>query len=178
MPARSRATGSSLVELLLTLGLLGVLIAAALPSFSGLIARERVVVGANRLIALLHAARERAIVRHVQTVVCPSADGVECRSDGDWSRGWIAFEDHDEDRAHDAGEAVFRAERDGDARLAIQSSVARPSVTYQSSGRSRGSNLTIRVCASGAGSTGATGRAVVVNNAGRARIAKIFDCPA
>lgn len=105
--------GFTLYELLMTLMLVGIILAAGLPAFSGTLARQRQAVEINALFHALHLARKESIMRRKVVSLCPSLDGSSCTPGKDWSAGWIMFENADRDSPPhvDAGEAVLQAHR-------------------------------------------------------------------
>lgn len=76
-----RARGFTLVELLVTVTVLALLAAVAVPSFQNLIRENQLTATANDLVASLLMARSEAVRRESEARV--SANG------GDWSTGWI-----------------------------------------------------------------------------------------
>lgn len=82
-----RAAGFTLVELLVTLTVLGVTLAIGLPSFKSLMARNRVTGETNEFVGGLNLARSEA-VRRTQPVALRSAD-----ASADFGTGWDAFTD-------------------------------------------------------------------------------------
>lgn len=81
----------TLLELLVTLAVIGVLAALAAPSFSVMVANNRSVSIAQDLASSMRLARSEAIKRGMRVSICASADGVNCA--GDWNNGWIVFPD-------------------------------------------------------------------------------------
>jgi len=73
--------GFTLIELLITLLIAAILVAIAIPNFSGLIQNNRIITQTNSLIADLNYARSESIKRG--TPVSISAE------DGEWANGWI-----------------------------------------------------------------------------------------
>jgi type IV fimbrial biogenesis protein FimT len=83
--------GFTLIELMITVAILGVLLALAVPSFQGTIARNNVASAASMLSASLSLARSEAVKRGASVTVCKSANASTCVTSGDWSQGWIMF---------------------------------------------------------------------------------------
>lgn len=86
-----RAQGFTLLELMVTLTIAGVLVAIGVPGLTTFIANNRMVSQVNTMVGTLNAARVEAIAQRRTVTVCGSADGVTC--DGTWSSNWIAFID-------------------------------------------------------------------------------------
>ncbi len=109
-PARRRVSGLSLTELLVTVGIVGVLAATALPAFGRFAGQSRVTVAANEFVFSLQTARSEAIKRIAPVVLCPSsdvaADDPVCSAAG-YESGWIVYVDANNNGAGDAGEPVL-----------------------------------------------------------------------
>lgn len=88
-----RTRGFTLYELLVTLALVAILAAMAMPSFSALAARARQTAEINALFHAFHQARKESIMRRRVVSLCPSADGESCGNTTDWSHGWLMFYD-------------------------------------------------------------------------------------
>lgn len=97
MQIRHRSRGYSLYELIMTLGLFAVIVSLGIPSFGAIVANHRVRVEVDKLFHAIHHARKESIVRRRVMTVCPTADGVTCDPDGDWSAGWMIFVNIDRD---------------------------------------------------------------------------------
>lgn len=78
-----RSGGFTLVEMMIVIGVLGILMAIALPNFSVWIAGERVRGAANDLYTGLMMARSEAMKRNVQVDVSRTSGALT-----DWSAGW------------------------------------------------------------------------------------------
>lgn len=102
-------SGFTLVELMVTLSVLAILAAVALPSFQDSIRLNRVSTENNELIAALNLARTEAIKTRSFAELCASADGTACGVD--WSQGWMVWSDINRNGALDAGTEVVRFER-------------------------------------------------------------------
>ncbi len=160
----TRPHGFNLIELMVALAVSTTLLISGVPAWQQLRLRSATAAAANALTASLSQARLAAIHSRQPTVLCPvTPESTACRSDGDWSAGWMLFTDPNLNNQLDQGESVLQRNEDVGS-LAILSGRSRPRVRYQPNGTSRGGNLTIRLCADGAAQS-----AIVVNNAGRPR---------
>jgi len=110
---RQKTRGFTLYELLLTLALVGIVLATGLPAFDNMLARHRQTIEINALFHALHLARKESIMRRKVVSLCPSEDGLSCTASTDWSAGWIMFENRDRDSPPrvDTGETVLRKHR-------------------------------------------------------------------
>lgn len=87
-----RSKGFTLVELMVTIAVVAILLAIALPSFRNVIQRNRVASASNDLLASVSYARTTAINRGQLVSMCPSTDGASCTSAGkDFESGWIVY---------------------------------------------------------------------------------------
>lgn len=87
---RSRtAEGFSLIELLFSITILTIILGLGIPSFQGLIERNRVTAATNELITALQLARSTAIRRNDVVSICPLLDADTCG--GSWNSGWMVF---------------------------------------------------------------------------------------
>ena len=163
---RTQPEGFTLTELMVCLAVAAILGATAMPAFTSMLERARVLDGFHALTASLMTARMTAISRRAPVTVCPSADGRWCRKDLVWDEGWLVYVDtqREEQPAH-AG-AILQHVSDPGRGLVIRSTVGRHRVRYQPGGWSGGSNVTLRVCI---GKTPRHAGDVVVNLAGRPR---------
>jgi type IV fimbrial biogenesis protein FimT len=79
-PSRRRPAGFTIIELMTTLVVLGVLITLAVPSFNDLILSSRVKGGASDIYGTLSLARSEAIKRNGTITITPVS--------GQWVNGW------------------------------------------------------------------------------------------
>lgn len=93
--ARAGGYGFTMVELLITMAVLAVVLALAVPSFQGIMNRNRLTASANELVSALQTARMEAVRRNKRVALCPSTDGGSCGG-SDWSR-ILVFVDADAD---------------------------------------------------------------------------------
>lgn len=97
MLIRKKQLGFSLIELMITILIAGILLTVGVPSFASLIANNRITSQANELVSGLNLARSEASTRGQRVTICSSVDGDSCAADTDWSTGWIVFNDSDGD---------------------------------------------------------------------------------
>lgn len=82
-------SGFTAVELMVTLAVVGILVALAVPALGDATLSSQLSASANRLAASATLARSEAIKRNASVVVCMSADGSSCASSGGWEQGWV-----------------------------------------------------------------------------------------
>jgi type IV fimbrial biogenesis protein FimT len=166
-PARHH--GFTLVESLITLSITSILLSTAVPSFNGFIAAKRISAEVSTLTQHLHLARSEAIKQGSRAVLCPTDNGDECLGSGDWNKGYMVFIDNNANRERDPDEQLIHQHSLKTDLLRVNAG-RRKTVSYQISGRAKGSNLTITFCDA---HDNAKPRAVVVSMSGRPRTADI-----
>jgi len=86
--------GFTLVELLITIVIIGVLLTVGIPALKTFMQGNQLVASTNELIAAFNVARSEAIKRNGSVTVCESTNGTTCSvGTGDWQDGWIVFVD-------------------------------------------------------------------------------------
>lgn len=86
-----RSHGFTMIELMVTLAVFGILLAVGVPSFNNFMVNARTSALTNDFTSAVNLARSEAVKRATQVTVCPSEDGTECS--GAWTDGWIAIVD-------------------------------------------------------------------------------------
>jgi type IV fimbrial biogenesis protein FimT len=89
--SHKNSAGLTLIELLITVAVLAILIAAGVPSFRELLKNTEITAQANELLTAIHFARSEALKRARPVSICRSSDGTTCGSD--WQDGWLVFVD-------------------------------------------------------------------------------------
>ncbi len=159
--------GFTLAEMLITLGIMGILTGAAVPAFNDVMSGSRVEATTGSLEDSLHLARSEAITRGAAITVAPVAGN-------DWSTGWNTFIDRNGNGAMETGEDLIQVREAQDnvsiaaALVATQGSATAPVVTYMADG-SAYTRSKLTVCVAG----DADGKVLEVSSVGRSRPAKV-----
>jgi type IV fimbrial biogenesis protein FimT len=101
--------GMTLLELMITLVVAGILLMIAIPSFVSLTQTNRVAAEINGLSAALQYARAEAVKEGLPVTVCVSSNGTSCAAASTpWQSGWIVFSDANGNQTVDPGDLVLR----------------------------------------------------------------------
>jgi type IV fimbrial biogenesis protein FimT len=86
-------SGFTLIELIVTMAIAGILTAMAVPAFNSFVLNDRDIAQANSLVASFNYARSEAIKRDLQggIMVCPSVNATTCGG-ANWAGGWIVVD--------------------------------------------------------------------------------------
>lgn len=90
---RTTQHGFTLVELVVTMTIIGILVSIGVPSFRYVTTNNRVSAEINGLLGDLQFARAEAIKEGRTVSVCSTNDGKTCLGTSTWSGGWIVFSD-------------------------------------------------------------------------------------
>lgn len=170
------AKGFTLIEVMITIAILGVLLSLAAPAFSSLLTSTRLTSEINALTSDISRARNEAAKRGMRVSICVSTTGTGCASSGTtWGSGWIIFEDPNANGALDTGETIIKiapALATGDT-LTTSGFPNAQFVTFQAFGGLAPSTAgSFTLCASGY----KTGRKVDVAITGRPLTSRIDTC--
>ena len=182
MSTKFSCRGFTLIELMITLVILGVTVTMATPAMQHVIQGSRLRTETTRLLDAINLARSEAVLRNVAVSLCPSsmADSGVPDCAGDFNDGWIVFTNRNRDRIIDAGSdriiRAFEAIPPGYSLTNLAGS--RPIeelITYLPDGSSR-RNLSLLLCPPD--SNRIEPWRVVLNQVGRARAARApAQCP-
>jgi type IV fimbrial biogenesis protein FimT len=68
--------------------------------------KNRISTATSQLYVSLNTARSEALKRRNAVMVCPSSNSSACRNDGDWSEGWIIFDNADDNGTPASAEII------------------------------------------------------------------------
>ena len=134
-----RENGYTLIELMIAVGLAGLLLSVGIPALDMFVSNARQTGAINDFVSTIHQARSTAVTTNTRVTICPSASGSDCESVG-WDAGWIMFSDPDSDRRVDDDETVLAASGPADG-LNIQSSQFGTFMMYRPNGRVMNASL-------------------------------------
>ena len=132
---KKKASGFSLVELVVSLAVAAIVLAIALPDLRAMLRQHELGAIVSDLHGAIELTRAQAMARGGRVLLAPAGPGAD-----DWGRGWVVFVDTDGDLAPGAGDDII-ARRGPVARGVTISSVftaqkAPYYIAYNSSGRS------------------------------------------
>lgn len=159
-----RHQGFTLLDLLITVAIAGILITIGIPSFNQIINSNRLTTNINKLVTTLYLARSEAIKRNQPVTIR--------KSGAEWESGWTVFADLDGDGTQEAGDTLLRtynALPDNYTLRATPSYVNR--ITYRESGKS--ANGSFVLCDNSDGNNVPeenSARIMIVNTVGRVRM--------
>ena len=104
---RKTHAGFTLIESMMTLGVAAILCAVSLPALGGLVHGTQSRVAREAMFTSLNLARNTAVTRQQEIVLCASSDGARCDGDIWWHDGWIVFQDTNRDGKRDLDEPLI-----------------------------------------------------------------------
>ncbi|THB69203.1 MAG: prepilin-type N-terminal cleavage/methylation domain-containing protein [Gammaproteobacteria bacterium] len=171
-----QSRGITLLELLVSIAVMGIMAATAIPSFNNFIKDSRLSSSLINLRSDLYLTRSNAIRYNRHTVICASNEAnTNCSGSPDWENGWIVFVDINKDGecksadgiCEDGGKIVKIGEGVTSTDLKLRGYSHRSyKIRYDPEGFSYAFNGTITACDS-RGTKKARG--LVINNTGRVR---------
>lgn len=190
-------SGFTLIELMITLFIVGILLTVGVPSLRSFMQSNQLVASTNELISALHVARSEAIKLNSRVSICSSSNGTSCSGSNSWRNGWIVFVDADGDLAGTGavctaiGTDCLLRVHDGfnDNLLQVagldSNAAAITSFTFTGRGLPRAVNGSSQsgvfsVCSLDGGGATINSRAVVLSLSGRVRVsdnAAVITCP-
>jgi type IV fimbrial biogenesis protein FimT len=126
--------GYTLVELMVSIGVLTILGAVALPGMENIMLNNSRVSLTNEFSSSLQVARSEAATRNQRVTMCASGNGTSCGSASAWKNGWIVFNDVDLSGAPNGDELIIKDVR-SDGEIDIIPDTFAASITYRPNGR-------------------------------------------
>ncbi len=83
--------GFTLIELIITLAIVGVLLVVGVPSLKTFMQGSQLIASTNELLSAFHIARSEAVRTNDRVTICSSSDGESCSDSTNWRAGWIVF---------------------------------------------------------------------------------------
>src|SRR5262249_10780730 len=132
---KSHNRGVTLIELVVTIGIAGILLAIAVPSYRYVTSANRAAAEINNLLGDVQYARSEAIKEGLFITLCPSTDQATCAtSTTNWATGWIVFTDVNNNQTVDTGEQVLRITKALGGTDTLTSATGLNSVTFNREG--------------------------------------------
>lgn len=195
-------TGFTLIELMITLFIVGVLLAVGVPSLKSFMQSNQLVATSNELVSAIHVARSEAIKLNKKVTICVSSDGQNCLANSNkWQKGWIVFIDANGDQIGTGANCESLADVNSDCLLRSHKAV--DDTQFSVTGKHDSNNQDIKfftftsrglpkdggaprsgalsVCSYDSSNNVIGSRAVVLSISGRVRVsdnAAVINCPA
>jgi len=169
-------SGFTLLELILTLTLISVVTAFAIPSMTAFTKNDRLVTNINSMVGHLAYARSEAVKRSQQVSVCVSNNtdtpNPSCTGGG-WEDGWIVYIDADANNSFDANEEVIKAHGPFAGNNAVTPNNVGTQVIYDNRGYLASNTGSLLLCDERSGPHGKT---INISTTGRVRMGVDSAC--
>lgn len=126
---RSSETGFTLIDLMISLAIIGILAAISVSAYWNYVIETRIMGETNNLANTMHQARIAAAERGEPVSVCASNNGAACTG-SPWQEGWIVFTDNGAPGAVDGNDVVLRSGKPTDSKLNLVIDTAVPFVRF------------------------------------------------
>ncbi len=168
--------GFTLVELIMALGILGLTMAFAVPSFVNLISNNRISSSASDFVGALQLAKAESAARTSPATICKkNIAGTGCVTTGDWQQGWIVFSDLNGNAAVDAGDAVVLNHEALDSQITFNGTAGvTNSITFNPSGRTSITGTQVLIMCDARGFA-ESAKGILVTITGRGNVMKASD---
>jgi len=168
---RSYTAGFTLIELMVTIMIIGIVALIGIPAFSDFILNNRIRGQTSDFVVQLTHARSEAMRMATRVTVCPGTAG-GCSSGSNWENGWVVFVDANANAAVDSGETVIGvgAALDGGNTLRSTSTAFSTYISFRHDGGSAsigGGNVSGSFALCDSRGYGGNARAIAVSASGR-----------
>ncbi len=162
----------TLIELLISLSIIIILAAIAIPSFDRLVERKTIQAHIEHIAATLSAARLTAVTLNQKVTICPTDSDNNCSKD--WSKGFIAFVDRNGDRHLNDDDEILFYHQFSDRKLSLKwrGFGYKRSLQWLETGITNHQNGSFEFCY---GKDPTNGRGIFITKAGRIRFSKDTD---
>lgn len=161
--------GFTLIELMVTVAIIGVLLAVTAPFIGDMAKNSALRTNANQTLLSMLTARSEATKRNDTVVMCKSSNGTSCSTVATvyWESGWLLFQDLDSDNSVDSGEEIIKVVRELPEGLELRGTAALSNRIRFFADGSANTNGNLTLC----DSRGATyARKIILSITGRARV--------
>ncbi|MCK5829671.1 MAG: GspH/FimT family pseudopilin [Methylococcales bacterium] len=166
---KGKCNGFTLIELMVTLAISGIVMSIGIPSFDQIIKNNRLTTNINELVISLNLARSEAVKRNQPVTIRKS--GLE------WEQGWTIFTDLDGDGIKESGDILLRTYTALPDNFTLRSTPSYTNrITFRQSGKSVNGSFVL--CENSDGNNipeENSSRLMVVNNVGRVRMGVDVD---
>ncbi len=122
------------MELLVTITVVGILMAIAAPSFRYVTTANRASSEINALLGDMQMARGEAMKEGQFVTICASIDGATCAGITAWDRGWIVFSDAPPLTTLEVGDTIVKIQRPFSSGDALASNHGISAITFNREG--------------------------------------------
>lgn len=176
-----RDKGFTLVELMITLGILVILLAIGVPAMQQFLQKRQALARSDNFISTMKYARSEAIKRGKRVTVCrtTTADSVTPSCDTtstNWSSGWLVFEDTAPIGAFDhTKEILFKVQQGmpGPGSIVFRPSASQTSISFTADGLAVGSQSSFVINPDSDTSSITGKRCVAISLMGRVRLGTV-----
>ncbi|KXU37068.1 hypothetical protein AXE65_04140 [Ventosimonas gracilis] len=145
-PQKAVQGGFSLLELIITLSILSILLAVALPAMQTFVRNQRKTAEVNLLIGALNYTRSEAVERHHALRLCSGSFAEGCQTERLWRNDWLLTLDEPMSRMHRTNEPLRVFAHSGDFFWRWQGAGGNAFIRFKADGSAAGSNGTFTLC--------------------------------
>ena len=168
---KNKQTGFTVVELMITILIGGILMAIAMPGFRGMQRNNCMTTSTNQMIVSLNLARSEA-AKFNDSVNISAINAADANNE--WGDGWTVWRDLDNDNTQDANEVIYRSDLNCPG-ISMNDTGNDGMYVYGGDGFID-SAATVQVCDGDTTVSGERGRQITVSTTGRPSVNSQFTC--